>query len=227
MATIERAPREGLVPHLLVTLKLDWARPPADVARALEDVQALEWVETGAHEDYVARIDAPAHGDPARDARYRAALAQVRALADERATVDLDLLARVQGLVLDDAGEEPRPAPLRTTTAFAPNRRGGLTAYAWFDGLEAMLRRKVQVDAADGLHPVVQACRLYLDLIFFHPFADGNARAARLWFEFLLRRGRVRVPPLVDVVRLEKIPGDPDLPWRFVRAALRGYERGL
>lgn len=216
MAIAER-PREGLVAHLLATLSLDWSRPPTDVADLLARVDRLGRVETGAHEDYMAQVDAPAHGQPERDARYRAALAQVRALADAGATLDLDLLARVQGLVL--SGADAASAPVRTTTAFSPCRRGGVMAYAWFDGLEAMLRRKVRADAADGLHPLVQACRLYLDLIFFHPFADGNARAARLWFEFLLRRGRVRVPPLLDVVRLEKIPGDRALPWRLVRVA--------
>lgn len=216
MAIAERA-REGLVAHLLTTLSLDWTRPPADVADLLGRVDRLDRVDAGAHEDYVAQVDAPAHGDPAREARYRAALARVRALASAGATLDLDLLARVQGLVL--TGSDAASAPVRTTTAFAPDRRGGVTAYAWFDGLPAMLRRKVRADAADGLHPLVQACRLYLDLIFFHPFADGNARAARLWFEFLLRRGRVRVPRLLDVVRLEKVPGDRALPWRLVRVA--------
>jgi hypothetical protein len=220
MEVADRRPREGLVAHLLATLSLAWSRPPAGVADLLARVDQLAWLETGAHEDYVAQVDAPAHGEPEREARYRAALARVRALADGGATLDLDLLARVQGLVL--SGSDAASAPVRTTAAFAQDRRGGVTAYAWFDGLPAMLRRKVRVDAADGLHPLVQACRLYLDLIFFHPFADGNARAARLWFEFLLRRGRVRVPRLLDVVRLEKVPGDRALPWRLVEVAARG-----
>ncbi len=99
--------------------------------------------------------------------------------------------------------------------------RGGREAYVWFDGFESMFRRKVAADALAGAHPLVGACRLYLDIIFFHPFEDGNARAARLWFEFVLRRARVVGPPIADVVRLDKPAGDRDAAWRLVRLAAK------
>jgi hypothetical protein len=211
--------REALLPHLMTTLAIDWDRPPPDVWSLLDRVDALPWVETGDHERYLVTVDAPAHGDSARDERYRRALAAVRAHADAGAVLDLALVSRVQTIVLGG------PGPIRTTTAFA---RGGSEAYAHFDGLGAMFGRKIAADARDGCHPLVQACRLYLDIIFFHPFADGNARAARLWFEFLLRRARVPVPPIEDVVRLEKSAGDESAAWRLVRlAAKRLLERTL
>ncbi len=205
-------PREALVPHLRATLGIAWSAPPDDVRDLLAALDRLSWRETSDHELYLDRRDGPAHADPARMGRYRRALAEVRALASASARLDLDLMLRVQTIVLE------APATVRTTTAFA---KGGLEAYAWFDGMEAMLRRKVVADAADGCHALIQACRLYLDIIFFHPFADGNARAARLWFDFLLRRSHVMAPPFEDVVRLEKPAGDPDAAWRFVRLAAK------
>lgn len=201
-------PRESLLPHLLSTLSIDWRRPPEDVRRLLMELDALPWRETDDQERYLERLDGPVHGDPARDARYRAALAEVRSLASRSAALDLDVMLRVQSIVLG------RPVSVRSTTAFA---RGGREAYATFDGMEAMLRRKVAADAVDGCHPLVCACRLYLDVIFFHPFEDGNARAARLWFEFILRRARVLGPPIEDVVLLDKPAGDADAAWRLVR----------
>lgn len=206
------APREALVPHLLATLRLDWGRPPDDVRALLARVDALPWRDTGAHEDYVARVDEPAHPDPARTARYLDALGAVRAHADAGGAVEWDVLRQVQSTALG------RPAGFREGPAFA---RGGEETYAWFPGVEAMFRRKVAVDGADGAHALVKACRLYLDLIFFHPFVDGNARAARLWFEFVLRRARVPTPPLLDLVRLPKVAGSAELPWTLVRLAAK------
>lgn len=52
--------------------------------------------------------------------------------------------------------------------------------------------------------------RLSLDLAFFSPFPDGNARAARLGFEFCLRRGGLPMPP-----------GDAERYVRFVRLVAR------
>lgn len=201
-------PRERLVEHLLATLSLDWSEPPPDVQRLLQRVSALPWAPDTSHEAYLERVDGPAHADPAREARYREALVEVRGLADRGAALDLPLVTRVQGLVLG------RPAAFRRGAALA---RGGREAYALFPELEAMLRRKLRVDAADGCHPLVQACRLYLDLIFVHPFEDGNARAARLWWEFLLRRARTCGPRIEELVRWEKVPGDAAAAWRLVR----------
>jgi hypothetical protein len=210
MAELER--REALVPHLLATLSIDWRSPPEDVRQLLDELGALPWLETTEHESFLEHVDGPVHGDPERDARYRTALAEVRSFATSAAPLDLEAMLRIQTIVLG------KPVSLRTTTAFA---KGGREAYAWFEGFEDMFRRKITADAVDACHALVRACRLYLDVIFFHPFEDGNARAARLWFEFVLRRARVPVPPIEDVVRLEKPAGDAEAAWRFVRFAAK------
>ncbi|MBT3224430.1 MAG: hypothetical protein HN348_35630, partial [Proteobacteria bacterium] len=63
-------------------------------------------------------------------------------------------------------------------------------------------------DANDLSQPVaLRAARIYLDICFFHPFVDGNARAARLALDHVLwREGRLlhAVDPLFVVSRAAK-----------------------
>jgi len=57
-------------------------------------------------------------------------------------------------------------------------------------------------------HPLVRAVALYLDLCFYHPFADGNARAARLVFDFVLWQARIGIAELRPVFALPRVAGD-------------------
>jgi hypothetical protein len=66
----------------------------------------------------------------------------------------------------------------------------------------------VRMDSEDDCPPIAKAVRLYMDLAFFHPFADGNARAARLGLEWALRAARRPTPALAPLVALPKAPGD-------------------
>lgn len=208
-ATLDAA--EKLVPHLKATLAVDWAFP--HLRADLEAASARPFEETGAQEAYLTGHDTPAHGgDALREARFLSALAHVRALADARAPLTWARLAEVQAQVLG------KPMVFRTGQAFA---HGGAHRYLYSPELEAMFIRKVEADARDGCHPVSQAVRLYLDLAFFHPFPDGNARAARLWFEYCLRRARLPTPPLAPWVLLPKPPGDAERYGRFVRLVAR------
>ncbi|NMO19814.1 hypothetical protein HPC49_03545 [Pyxidicoccus fallax] len=202
---------EKLVPHLKATLAVDWACP--HLCPDLEAASARAFEETRAQEDYLLGQDTPAHGgDSAREARFLAALSRVRALADAGEPLTWARLAEVQAEVLG------RPVGFRAGPAFA---HGGRHRYLYAPDLEEMFVRKVEADARDGCHPVAQAVRLYLDLAFFHPFPDGNARAARLWFEYCLRRARVPTPPLAPWVLLPKPPGDAERYVRFVRLVAR------
>ena len=58
--------------------------------------------------------------------------------------------------------------------------------------------------------------------IFFHPFDDGNARAARLSLEFALRAGGVPSPPLAPFVRLPKPAGSSARAWDLALLLCRG-----
>ena len=39
-----------------------------------------------------------------------------------------------------------------------------------------------------------------------HPFEDGNARAARIWLELMLRRARLPTPALSPLIKWPKRP---------------------
>lgn len=203
------------MPHLRATLAVDWDFPA--LRPLLEAASARPFEETRAQEEYLAGHDTPAHGgDTAREARFLAALARVRALADAREPLTWARLVEAQAEVLG------RRVGFRTGEAFA---RGGAHRYLYAPELEEMFTRKVEADGRDGCHPVARAVRLYLDLAFFHPFEDGNARAARLWFEYPLRRARLPTPPLAPWVLRPKRPGDVEHYGQLVRFAARSVAR--
>ena len=64
----------------------------------------------------------------------------------------------------------------------------------------------------DGVHPVAQAIRGYLDIIHIHPFADGNARTACIWLVWSLVTNGYDVPDLGNFIRIPKPPGNPRVP---------------
>lgn len=203
------APPDALLAHLSATMKLRWDQPPAPVASALAALDAQAWVPTHHHLDFL-RLERDKPDAHTRAARYLDALALARSLAmTPDRPLDWSMMCQVQALVLgrDAVG-------FRQGDAFA---KGGQRRYGWYPELEGMFKRKIAADVQAPLHPIIQAARLYLDVIFFHPFEDGNARAARLWFDHLCWRGRITAPAWVELARQEKRPGDIADYWRFVK----------
>jgi Fic family protein len=198
----------ALLDHLQATLSMNWAAPPSPIQEILEAASALPFAENYHHEIYLDTVDTPLHQDINRASAYREALALLRVLADRKAPLNWTTMATVQGIVLRSDRVE-----FRNCDAYA---RDGTDRYAWFPELQAMFERKIEADADSPCNPIAKAVRTYLDIIFFHPFVDGNARAARLWFEFLLRRERVCFPSLLALARLRKTPGSVSRYWAFV-----------
>jgi len=196
--------------HLALWRRVDVTAPPPGVAAWLARAVPAPPPADDPHVRFVERLDGPQHHDTARAARYLDALAAVRARADRGEAATLAALALVQGVVLGLGG----PAPLRTTDAFA---RGGDHRYPIVAGFEALVSERLAAWDAPGIHPVVAACGRYLDVIFLHPFCDGNARAARLLLEWTLRRAGLPTPRIDDLVLLRKVPGDERSFWRMVR----------
>jgi len=198
---------DALSPHLTLRATLDLHTPPVAVARALDALDALDpTADCGpeVHARFARVIDGPAHGDPARTARYLDALAFTQRLP----RLDRDALTTVQTLVLGG------PAPLRRTDAFA---RDGAHRYPWRDDLSTRVDEALHGATAVAVHPVVRACLVYLDVIFLHPFEDGNARAARLVMHHTLHRAGYGAPRFDDVLFVRKTPGDTEGFWRLVR----------
>ncbi|MFI5530740.1 Fic family protein [Kitasatospora sp. NPDC051853] len=120
--------------------------------------------------------------DRARGEGLLAALEQLRADAARGAALDFELLSSWQQHVLGTS----QPPPFRTLTAFA---KGGRERYGIGPGTRARLDACLAGSAdVAGLPLAVRAARAYLDVCFFHPFDDGNARAGFLAMVFVLAR---------------------------------------
>ena len=146
-----------------------------------------------AHDRY---IDGPERArDPVRAARMAAALAACRASAARGEPLTFARLADWQALALGTAR-----AGFRTAAAYA---RGGRVCYQLGDRTHAEF--EAALADADAPAPVaVRAARVYLDVCFFHPFDDGNARAARLALDHVLTRaglGLASVEPVFVIAR--------------------------
>jgi len=135
--------------------------------------------------------------DPLRAERLLAALAQVRADACAGLDLSFELLAHWQRIVLGVT----TPVAFRLAPAFA---KRGREHY----GLDAQVQQRFRACLAEsrtrGIPLAARGARLYLDVCFFHPFSDGNGRAAMLAFYHLLASDGVFVDqaaPLLVVSR--------------------------
>lgn len=129
--------------------------------------------------------------DPACGQGLLTALELMRADAARGARLDFDLIQRPQEHVL----ATPGLPPLRSLPAFA---KGGRERYGIAPDARARLDACLTESAKDAARPLpltARVARAFLDVCFFHPFDDGNARCALL---FVLAREDVAL----DSVRL-------------------------
>ncbi|MFF2012370.1 Fic family protein [Streptomyces sp. NPDC058195] len=138
--------------------------------------------------------------DPIRAERLLAAHALSLEDAARRAPLDFALLASWQREVL-----AVTEAPFRVSDAYA---KAGRERYG--------LTRRTQADFSSCLHETndsdiplaARAARAYLDVAFFHPFTDGNARAALLTLVHVLAREGI-VLPEVGPLQTTRYADDP------------------
>jgi hypothetical protein len=155
-------------------------------------------------------IDGPEHArDPERARRMTAALDACRASARAGEPLTLENLCAWQALVL---GQEQ--VTFRTTDAFA---KGGRDRYPFAPDTEARFVAALAEanPTADGPSPVVRAARGYLDVCFFHPFADGNARAARLVLDHVLTRAGLALHSIEPLLVVSRSGRDARGAWHF------------
>jgi hypothetical protein len=107
------------------------------------------------------------------------ALVACRASARRGEPLTFERLAGWQGIALD-AGS---PGTFRCTDAFA---RGGRERYPFAADTRARFEAVLAEANDPGVTPTLRAARAYLDICYFHPFVDGNARAARLALDHVL-----------------------------------------
>ncbi|MFD1832497.1 Fic family protein [Streptomyces desertarenae] len=132
--------------------------------------------------------------DPARAEGLLTAVELLRADAARGAPLDFALLRRWQQHVLGAS----QPPPFRNSPAFA---KGGRERYGIGPDTRARLDACLAESAPGGGQPLpltARAARACLDVCFFHPFDDGNARSAFLALVFVLAREGIAL----DDVRL-------------------------
>jgi hypothetical protein len=143
------------------------------------------------------------HGrDPVRAARLLAALACARADAESGAALSFELLSAWQCRVLDTA-----ETPFRSLPAFA---KGGRERYGVDPSLCSRFEGCLAQAHEDDLPLPARAARLYLDVCFFHPFDDGNARSAFLALTFLLARSGITLDQVGPIRGLARRADDPE-----------------
>lgn len=134
--------------------------------------------------------------DHRRQSLLLAAHDDVRCAAATGADLTADMTARWNAMLRDVPAAGFRRGP-----AFA---KSGRDRY----GLHADTQQRYEVclsEAADPAIPVAaRAARAYLDVAFFHPYDDGNARLGGLVLHFVLLRAGVEldeVRPILTTVR--------------------------
>ncbi|UIX28561.1 Fic family protein [Streptomyces sp. GQFP] len=99
----------------------------------------------------------------------------------------------------------------RTAPAFA---KGGRERYGLTPDTPARFARRLSESTRPDLPLPSHAAWTYLDVLFFHPFEDGNARAAMLALAFVLAREGVhldQVHPLQATRWADEAEGAADL----------------
>ncbi|MEU0335830.1 Fic family protein [Streptomyces sp. NPDC006193] len=142
------------------------------------------------------------HGDTTRGSGMRAAWRSAQRDAAANRPLSFSLLAGWQKLVLD------RPdVAFRSLPAFA---KGGRERYGVCEGTPERFEECLsQATAPSTDVPLpARAARAYLDVCFFHPFDDGNGRAALLTMGFVLAREQVFLDE-VGPVQVRRYADDP------------------
>ncbi|MBW6435188.1 hypothetical protein KZ829_15720 [Actinoplanes hulinensis] len=138
-----------------------------------------------------------ARGSPLLQAAY----ADVRR---EAATSDLTLSLTSRW---NRIGRGVTVARFRAGPAFAKN---GRERY----GLDAGTERDFATCLAQATDPLVpvtaRAARAYLDVAFFHPYDDGNARLAGMVLHFLLLRGGIELDEVAPILRTVRRADDAE-----------------
>ena len=162
--------------------------------------------------------------DPQRAKGLLAALELVRIDAQRGASLGFELLQNWQQHVLGTT----EPPPFRKQPAFA---KAGRERYGISPDTRARLDACLGESAKDTQRPVpltARAARAYLDVCFFHPFDDGNARSAFLTLVFVLAREGValdRVSLLRRVTFQADEPADALILARYIDIHLTGARR--
>lgn len=180
---------DHLADWLAVRASVAWQDFPADNA-------PVDPVRDGPVHD-IETVDRPR--DPDRADRVLDALAQAR--AERGMSLTFERLSGWQKVVLGVAEAPFRERPARAKDG-AERYDGGPAAA---DRFAECLGQSADPDVAVA----ARAARVYLDVCFFHPFADGNGRSAFLAWVFVLASAGIGVDAVGPVRRPLWYADDP------------------
>lgn len=190
-------PKDSLADWLLIRPDISWppwrGTPPAPGAPTHDGFRSFFTATRGAR-------------DSEGTTRVLTALDVAFADAEQGKPLAFALMAKWQRIVLghDHVG-------FRTLSAFA---KGGREHYGLAPGTRAQFEHCLSESTQRNPPLPSRAARTYLDVLFFHPFEDGNARAAMLATAFVLAREGValdQVRPLQTTRWADDAEGAADL----------------
>ncbi|GGN64119.1 hypothetical protein GCM10010112_24060 [Actinoplanes lobatus] len=134
--------------------------------------------------------------------RLLASYADVRREAAAGAALTTDLTARWNGI-----GRGVAVARFRRGPAFAKN---GRERYGLSVGTQRDFATCLAQSADRGVPVTARAARAYLDVAFFHPYDDGNARLAGMVLHFLLLRDGIELDEVAPILRTVRRADDAE-----------------
>ena len=107
-----------------------------------------------------------------------------RGLAKAKEPLSWEILSEWQGKILGYKTD------FRTTEAFAKN---GKEKYKITQYTELEFKKLIKDVNDETIDPILRAATVYQDIIFYHPFEDGNSRLARMALEYVLFKAKLAV----------------------------------
>ncbi len=200
---------------------MQWRRPPPPVRWHLQRLCRVRPGSThAAWPTWWRAVERLRRPNAERHARLREALSQAYRFASpwsstaSQQPLSAELLTSVQMTRLRDGLRPPASSAFATLiSGQAAQRYGPYWPQEWSEAVR---------EANDpAVHPLVRACRLYCDICFYHPFDDGNGRAARVWLSAVCWRARIGIPSLIQLSQFPHDPARPARCWGFVSTAAR------
>ncbi|HBQ16373.1 MAG TPA: hypothetical protein DEF51_36340 [Myxococcales bacterium] len=163
--------------------------------------------ERDAHRQFIRLHDRP-RSTVRADAMTRA-LVRARYGAKQRLKLDQGLLREWLEIALVSSDFTLRRGEVTS--------RDGGERYARPKDLEQRLAQVLADATDDAVPPMSRAARVYMDLGVLCPFSDGNARVARLTFDYVLSRDGLGMHDATPIFCVRRWAHDTSEPWRFQR----------
>ena len=200
---------------LNTSAKIDWNELEYQIPFLDDVMPCFKTDNLKTHLDYCRNIDFKFYGEDSKRLQdYSNAIKFVVGRTSSNNIIQFDDFLAAQKILLKKSSD------LRTTTAYC-YRNGKLAFYPKETDLENLMKVRIQFINSLKTHPFIKATLIYLDIIFIHPFKDGNARAARIWADFFLCKYEMDPQWILRIISIHKSPNDDKIPIKFLKALMK------